>query len=309
MSEHLKKITGSKSEMLLYKITDKPVKGIAVGAGVTALIQSSSASCAMVVSLVESDLLSLERAISIILGSILGTSVTAWLIAYSSISFSSAVSIFFSSTFLSAITAIIGIFFKLFMKKQRIKRIGEILLGFALLMLGISTIATAVEPLKESELFIKSITGFENPLLLILIGVLFAMLLQSASAAVGILQTLCITGIFSLNSTFALIIGISIGAAFPVIIASIGKRANAKRAALSYLLADVIGAVVLGVVFYSVLPFISAEFKQIEVTPTFVALLNTVYRFAVIVILYPFMSTLKKLCCKLIKDKRYAHHF
>ena len=303
MSEHLKKIAGSRAEVLLYRITDKPLKGVAVGTAVTALIQSSSAVSAMAMSLCESTVIKLKQAIAIILGSILGTSVTGWLIAYSSFEFSGIIANFFSPSVLSAVFASVGIVLKLFSKKRKFSRTGEILLGFAILMLGIHTIAQAVEPLKDSEGFLKAFSSFSHPLLVFLGGILLAALLQSASASVGIVQTLSLSGMITLENAYFLILGIGIGASVPVLIASVGKNADAKRAAFSYIFVNTAGAVVLGTVLY-ILMYVSSFNLQMRLGTVQIALLNTVYRLLLVALFTPFTSQIESLGRGLIKAKK-----
>ena len=303
MSDHLNKIAGGKSEQILYKLTDNPFKAVFIGAGITALIQSSSAVSAMTVSLVESRLLKLKNAVAIILGTILGTSITGWIIAYSSINFSSSFATIFSASTLAAVFAIIGIVFKLFIKNRRIKRIGEIFLGFSILMLGIHTITESVEPLKNNEMLIKNISSVQNPLLLILLGAALSGILQSASASVGLVQTVSITGALSFNSTVALILGIGIGASIPVILAAVGKNTDAKRTALSYLLIDSLGAVIVGVLYFSIQRFVPMS-KNIIINPFSVTVINTLYRFILVIIFIPFINSITNICTKLIKNKR-----
>ncbi|MBQ6380199.1 MAG: Na/Pi cotransporter family protein [Clostridia bacterium] len=303
MSDHLKKIAGGKSEILLYKLTNKPLRGVLVGTAVTALIQSSSAVCAMVVGFAENSLISLKRAIAIILGSIFGTGITGWLIAYSSFEFGNTFAKLFSASVLSAVCAIAGIVLKLFIKNTKLKRIGEILLGFAVLMLGISTITAAVAPLKENPVFLKSFVSVQNPLLLVLIGTVFAALLQSASAAVGILQTLSLTGLISLHACAALLFGIGIGASLPVLLVSVGKNTTAKQTALSYLLADAIGAGIFSVLFYGIIAISELNTTQIIMSPLSIAIANTAYRFMLVLLMFPFIPHLEKLCKRLVKCK------
>lgn len=305
MSDHLKKISGSGAEVLLYRLTDKPLKGLLIGTGITALIQSSSAVSAMVVSLTESRIMKLKQAIPVIIGTILGTSATGWIIAYSSITFhSSNILKIFSASVLSAVFAITGIVLKLFIKKQQIKRLGEIFLGFAVLMLGIHTITEAVEPLKNNAVFVTSVSSFQNPLLLFVFGIALSALLQSASASVGILQTLSLSGLISLNTAVYLLLGIGIGASVPVIIASAGKSADAKRVSLIYLLCNTIGAVVIGAIYLILSYIIGFNNAQIILNSLQITTLNTVYRVLIVLILTPFTSVLEHISRGMIKEKK-----
>ena len=302
MSEHLNKVAGSKSELILYKLTDKPVKAVSIGALITALIQSSSAVCAMTVSLVENKLLKLKNAIAVILGTIFGTSITGWIIAYSSLDFSNSFLKIFSASTIAAVFAVIGIIFKLFINNIKIKRIGEILLGFSILMLGIKTITDSVEPLKNSEFFIRNISAIKNPILLLLLGAALSGLLQSASASVGLVQTISATGVLTLNSTVSLLLGIGIGASIPVILTAVGKNSDSKRAALSYLLIDSLGALIIGLLYFLIIRIIPIKIS-IEINPFSITIINTVYRLLLVIIFVPFINRLTNICKKLIKEK------
>ena len=189
MGDGLKKVAGNKLEIILYRLTSTPLKGVLLGTGVTAVIQSSSATSVMVVGFVNSGMMQVRQAIGIVLGSILGTSITGWILCLSDISGSGWVSLLSTAT-LTGIVAVIGIVLHMFCKDQAKRHIGDILLGFAVLMYGMSAMSGAVAPLKDSAAFINLLTRFSNPLLGVLVGTVFTCILQSASAAVGILQAL-----------------------------------------------------------------------------------------------------------------------
>ena len=194
MGEGLKLVAGNRLEVILYKLSGTPLKGILLGSGVTAVIQSSSATSVMVVGFVNSGMMKVRQAISIIMGAIIGTSITGWIISLSDISSSSGILSLLSTETLSAITAIAGIYLRLFSKRQSHHHIGDILLGFAVLMFGMKSMSSSVSGLRESEVFITLLTRFTNPLLGIIIGLVFTTVIQSAAAAVGILQALASTG-------------------------------------------------------------------------------------------------------------------
>jgi phosphate:Na+ symporter len=193
MGEGLKKVAGNKLEIILYKLTGKPLKGLLFGAGVTMVIQSSSATSVMIVGFVNSGIMKVRQAIPIVLGAIFGTSITGWVICLSAINDSSGWLILFSSSTLTCLTAFVGICFRMFSKNRFKNHLGDVLLGFAVLMYGMSVMSDAVAPLQESEAFIGILIKFSNPVLSILVGIIFTSILQSASAAVGILQALAIT--------------------------------------------------------------------------------------------------------------------
>lgn len=195
MGDGLKQVAGNKLELILYRLTGNPIKGFLLGAGVTAVIQSSSATSVMIVGFVNSGMMKVRQAISIVLGAILGTSITGWIICLSDIGSTGGWLDLFSTATLTGVISVIGIVLRMAAKDPAKKHIGDILMGFAVLMFGMSTMSAAVSPLREDPTFIRILTSFSNPFLGILFGTLFTCVLQSASAAVGILQALASTGI------------------------------------------------------------------------------------------------------------------
>ena len=302
MGDGLKMVAGDKLEAFLYKMTNTPMKGVALGAGVTCVIQSSSATTVMVIGFVNSMMMKLRQAISIIMGANIGTSITGWILCLSYIEGSGGVATILSTATISALVAVIGIVLRMFCKRSVYKNIGNIMLGFAILMTGMQTMSGAVEPLRENEMFINMVTMFSNPLTGILVGIVFTAILQSASATVGVLQALSATGIITFASAYPIILGIGVGAACPVLISSIGASKNGKRTALIYLLNDLFGLLFWAVVFYSINAVVHFSFTDMVMTPVTVALVNTVFRMATVCILFPFISKLEKLVCYLVKD-------
>ena len=302
MGDGLKKVAGNKLEIILYKLTSTPLKGVLLGTGVTAVIQSSSATSVMVVGFVNSGMMQVRQAIGIVLGSILGTSITGWILCLSDISGSGWVSLLSTAT-LTGVVAVIGIALRMFCKDLTKRHIGDILLGFAVLMYGMSSMSGAVAPLKDSAAFIELLTRFSNPLLGVLVGTVFTCILQSASAAVGILQALAITGTITFSVAFPITLGIAIGAAVPVLLSSLGASVKGKRTAYVYLLIDVIGALVWGVVFYAVNAAVRFPFLDMTMTTVSIALLNTIFRFATVLLLTPMIPLLEKLVTILFPDK------
>lgn len=302
MGDGLKKVAGNKLEIILYKLTSTPLKGVLLGTGVTAVIQSSSATSVMVVGFVNSGMMQVRQAIGIVLGSILGTSITGWILCLSDISGSGWVSLLSTAT-LTGVVAVVGIILRMFCKDLNRHHIGDILLGFAVLMYGMSSMSGAVAPLKDSAAFIQLLTRFSNPLLGVIVGTVFTCILQSASAAVGILQALAITGTITFSVAFPITLGIAIGAAVPVLLSSLGASVKGKRTAYVYLLIDVIGAVVWGVVFYAVNAAVHFPFMDTTMTTVSIALLNTIFRFATVLLLTPMIPLLEKLVSFLFPDK------
>ena len=302
MGDGLKMVAGNKLEKFLYKMTNTPLKGVALGAGVTCVIQSSSATTVMVIGFVNSMMMKLRQAISIIMGANIGTSITGWILCLSYIEDSGGLAAILSSTTISAIVAIVGIVLRMFSKRSVYRNIGNIMLGFAILMTGMQTMSGAVEPLRENEFFISMLTMFSNPLMGILVGIAFTAVLQSASAAVGVLQALSVTGLLTFASAFPIVLGIGVGAACPVLISGIGANKNGKRTALIYLLNDLFGMIFWGSVFYAANAVLHFGFMDRTMTPVSIAFINTVFRAATVCVLFPFIPRLEKLVCMLVKD-------
>ena len=301
MGEGLKKVAGNKLELVLYKLAGNPIKGVLLGTGVTAIIQSSSATSVMVVGFVNCGMMKVKQAIGIVMGAILGTSVTGWIICLSSLEGGSGWVSLLSTSTLTGIVAVIGIILRMFTKKQRNRHIGDILMGFAVLMFGMQTMSGAVAPLRESAAFLETLTTFSNPILGILVGLIFTSVLQSASAAVGILQALAATGVITFSVAFPLIMGIAIGAALPVLLSSLGANVNGKRTAFVYLLIDVLGVVIWSIVFYSVNAFAHFSFMEASMSSVSIAFLNTLFRLATVLVLTPFIGLIEKQICLIFK--------
>lgn len=302
MGDGLKKVAGNKLELILYRLTNTPVKGVLLGAAVTAVIQSSSATTVMVVGFVNSGMMKVSQSIGIIMGANIGTSITGWILCLSYIEGSGGLAQLLSTATISAVVAIVGIIFKMFLKKVTYRNIGDIMLGFSILMLGMQTMSGAVAPLRESAAFTSAITMFSNPLIGILIGILITAVLQSASASVGILQALSVTGGISFAAALPIIMGIGVGAACPVLLSSIGTNKNGKRTALIYLLNDLFGMVFWSILFYSVNAFVHFQFMDVTMSPVWIAMMNTVFRTATILLLMPFIRYIEKLVFVLVKN-------
>ena len=297
MGDGLKQVAGNKLEAFLYKMTNTPLKGVALGTGVTSVIQSSSATTVMVIGFVNSGMMKLKQAIGIIMGANIGTSNTGWILCLSYIDGSS-----LSSATIAAVVAVIGTIMRMICKRTTHKYIGNIMLGFAILMTGMQTMSGAVTPLRESKVFIDMLTMFSNPIAGILVGVAFTAVLQSASATVGVLQALSVTGILTFSSAFPIILGIGVGASCPVLVSAIGANKNGKRTALVYLLNDTFGMLIWSIGFYTINAFVHFDFLDNIMSPVSIALLNTVFRLVTVCILFPFINKLEKLVCWLVKD-------
>ena len=304
MGDGLKKVAGSKLELILYKLSSTPVKGVLLGAGVTAVIQSSSATSVMVVGFVNSGMMKLRQAIGVILGAILGTSVTGWIVSLSALQGGDGWVSLLSTATISGVVSIAGILLRMASKSQTGFHVGNILLGFAVLMFGMGAMSSAVEPLRESPAFLRVLTTFTNPVIGILVGLLFTAVLQSASATVGILQALSATGAITFGLAFPVIMGIAVGAAMPVLLSALGANVNARRTALVYLLADVLGAVIWGAVFYGANAAAGGfSFLDTPLNTVGIAALNTVFRLATVVVLTPCIGLLEALAVRLLPDR------
>ena len=302
MGDGLKSVAGNKLETFLYKMTNTPLKGILLGTGVTSVIQSSSATTVMVIGFVNSGLMKLHQAIAITLGANIGTSITGWILCLSYIEGSAGLAKLLSSATISAVAAIAGILCRMLSKRSVYKNLGNILLGFAVLMVGMQTMSAAVSPLKDSSVFTRTVTMFSNPILGILLGIVMTAILQSASASIGIIQALSVTGALTFATAFPVILGIGVGAACPVMLSAIGANKSGKRTALAYLLENVFGMVLWVIGFYALNAVFSFPFVQMTVSPVLIALINSAVRIVTAVLLFPCIKALEKLLMLLIKD-------
>ena len=305
MGDSLKLVAGQRLELILYRLSNTALKGVLLGTFVTAAIQSSSATSAMVVGFVNSGMMKLTQAIGVVLGANVGTSVTGWILCLSYVSAnpSSALSLL-SSDVIAAVMALAGILLRMLSHDVQKRHAGDILLGFAVLMYGMQVMSGSVSPLRESESFLRLMTMFEHPVLGILIGALVTAVLQSNSASVGILQALSVTGTISFATAFPMIMGMGIGAAVPVLLSAVGANRDGKRTALIYLFTGVFGTVIFSALFYSanrwILPF---PYYNTAMGPVEIALINSVFRICSILILFPFLRQLEAFTGRLVPEK------
>lgn len=300
MGEGLKKVAGNKLELVLYRLSSTPLKGVFLGTAVTAIIQSSSATSVMVVGFVNSGMMKMEQAVAIIEGALIGTSVTGWIICLSSVEGSGWVSLLSTST-LTAVVAVIGIILRMFSNKQLHWHVGDILLGFAVLMFGMQSMSGAVSPLRQSPEFIRLLTTFSNPVLGIIVGMVFTAVLQSASAAVGILQALSMTGAVTFATAYPLILGIAIGAAVPVLLSALGAKTQGRRTAFLYLVIEIAAVVVCAALYYGLSAFVDLGLSGLVMSPVSIALVNSVFRALSVAILLPFNRLLLAFVEKIIR--------
>ena len=302
MGDGLKQVAGNKLELILYRLTGNPIKGFLLGAGVTAVIQSSSATSVMIVGFVNSGMMKVRQAISIVLGAILGTSITGWIICLSDIGSTGGWLDLFSTATLTGVISVIGIVLRMAAKDPAKKHIGDILMGFAVLMFGMSTMSAAVSPLREDPTFIRILTSFSNPFLGILFGTLFTCVLQSASAAVGILQALSATGAVSYAAAIPIIMGQNIGTTVTALLSSIGTNKNARRAAVVHLMFNVIGVVVLLTVFTVVRAALAPALLDEAATRSGIAIAHSAFNLLCTAMLLPAGGLLEKLAIRIVPD-------
>ena len=253
MGDGLAKLSGGKLEQILEKLTSKRIMAVLLGVIVTAIIQSSSATTVMVVGFVNSGIMQLSQAVGIIMGANIGTTVTSWLLSLTGIQGSSLFIQLLKPSSFSPVLAAVGIILTMTAKDNNKKKdIGNILVGFAILMFGMETMSSAVEPLAENAQFTSILTKFSNPLLGMLAGLVLTAVIQSSSASVGILQALCVTGAVGYKTAIPIIMGQNIGTCVTAIISSIGASKNAKRASMIHLYFNLIGTIIFMVVFYGI---------------------------------------------------------
>ena len=303
MGEALKQVSGDKLEPILFRLSGSPIKGLLLGSGVTAVIQSSSATSVILVGFVSSGVMKIRQAIPVILGAIFGTSITGWIICLSYINGTDTLSELLSTATLTGIIAVLGIILRMFSKNKVHNYVGDILMGLAILLFGMSLMSGSVVGLKEQPWFNTMLTSMKNPLLGILVGLAVAAMLQSASAAVGIVQALSVTGAITFNVALPLFMGISIGASLPVMLSSLGTNTNGKRTALSYLVSCFVGVMTTASIFYIIAAIIPLPFMELSMNPFSLAMVNTVFRFFMICLLMPFVDLLDAIVRFLIPEK------
>ncbi len=309
MGDSLKKSAGSRLKDLLAKMTSNPFKGFLLGLGVTAVIQSSSATTVMVVGFVNSGTMTLLQSVGVIMGANVGTAVTAWLTALSGIDSAGSENTLEIVQWLKPdawmpILAIIGIALLMFSKRGRKRDIAGILLGFAVLMVGMSLMSDAVGGLKNDDGFKSILTMFENPLLGVLAGLVLTAIVQSSSASVGILQSLTVTGAISFGAAIPIIMGQNIGTCVTALLSSIGANKNGRRAAIIHLYFNIIGVVVVLSGFYIIDAFANFAFVDLPIDMWGVAGVHTIFKLISVALISPFYRQLEKLAVLTIRDKK-----
>lgn len=307
MGEGLTKIAGGRLERILERLTNNPIKAVLLGAGVTAVIQSSSATTVTVVGFVNSGIMKLSQAVGVIMGANIGTTITSWLLSLTGIESGNFFVKLLKPTSFSPVLAIIGIILIMGAKQEKKKDIGAILLGFAVLMFGMETMSGAVKPLADVPEFTSILTMFSHPVLGLLAGAVLTAVIQSSSASVGILQALCATGSLRYSSALPIIMGQNIGTCVTALLSSVGASKNAKRAALVHLYFNVIGTVVFMLVFYFLNIFVDFAFLDYTANAAGIAVIHTCFNIGATILLLPFARGLEKLAMLSIrKDEEEA---
>lgn len=304
MGDGLSKLSGGKLESILEKLTSNRLMAVLLGAGVTAVIQSSSATTVMVVGFVNSGIMKLSQAVGIIMGANVGTTMTSWLLSLVELEGTNFIMKMLKPTSFSPILAMIGMIMIMTAKDVNKKKdIGNILVGFAILMFGMDTMSGAVKPLAQIPEFTSILTMFSNPILGVVAGAVLTAVIQSSSASVGILQALCATGAMSFGAALPIIMGQNIGTCITAIMSAFGASKNAKRASMIHLYFNLIGTIVFLVVFYVANSFLHFEFLNGAASATGIAIVHSVFNIACTICWFPFAGVLVRLAELTIRDK------
>ena len=304
MGDGLEKLSGGKLEKILENLSSNRVKAVLVGAAVTAVIQSSSATTVMVVGFVNSGIMHLSQAVGFIMGANIGTTVTAWILSLAGIESSNFFVRLLNPNSFSPVLAMIGVIFIVFLHNEKKKDIGHILVGFAVLMFGMNTMSGAVKPLAQVPEFTNILLKFTNPVLGVLAGALLTAVIQSSSASVGILQALCVTGAVQYSMALPIIMGQNIGTCITAMLSSIGATKIAKRAAVVHLYFNIVGTVAFMVVFYFLNSFLQFSFIDDVANPAGIAVIHSAFNVIATIVLLPFGNVLVKMACATIRDTK-----
>ena len=302
MSSGLEKVAGSKMESMLKKMTSNPLKSLVLGAGITIAIQSSSAVTVMLVGLVNSGVMQLGQTVGVIMGSNIGTTLTAWILSLAGIESDNIFMNMLKPENFSAVLAFIGIIMYMVSKQKKRRDLGTIFIGFAILMYGMEFMGAAVDPLKGNETFESILTMFENPILGLVVGAIFTGIIQSSAASVGILQSLALTGAVTYGTAIPIIMGQNIGTCVTALLSSIGVNKNAKRVSVIHMSFNIIGSLLAMVVIYGINLLFPLEFLKDSVSPFAIAIIHSIFNVTTTFVLLPFSKLLVKLANKVIKD-------
>ena len=310
LSESLKKTAGGKLEKLLKKATDNPFKGLTIGAIITLAIQSSSAMTVMLVGFVNSGIMELSKTVGVVFGSDIGTTLTAWILSLAGIdSGDSFILQLLKPSCFSLIFAFIGAILLMGAKQQKHKDIGTMLIGFAILMMGMTMMSTSMEPLKEMESFTNLLTAFNNPFLGVLAGTLVTGIIQSSAASIGILQSISMTGQLTFSMAIPLVMGANIGTCATAVLSSIGVNRDAKRVTVIHVAIKLIGTAIWLIVFYGMNAIFDFSFMDNKIGIVGIAAVHSIFNIANTIILFPFSKLLVKLAHVIVKETDEEQEF
>ena len=304
MGDALSKMAGGRLEQILERMTNNPVKAVLLGVGVTAVIQSSSATTVMVVGFVNSGIMTLHQAVGIIMGANIGTTVTSWILSLAGVESSNLFIRMLKPDSFSPILGVIGICLYLFSKREKKKNFGGILLGFAVLMTGMEAMSGAVAPLKEIPAFTNLFLMFSNPVMGMIMGALLTAVIQSSSASVGILQALCATGAVPYASAIPIIMGQNIGTCATALLSASRSGVNAKRAACIHLYFNLIGTALFMLVFYGLHGMRPFAFMTESADSAGIAAVHSIFNITATAVLLPLRGHLEKLACVTVREKK-----
>lgn len=302
MGEQLKLFSGGRLQKLFGRMTDKTYKGVLLGCGITALIQSSSAVTVMAVGFVNSKMMTLSRAIAVIMGANIGTTITAWILSLTGISSDNIFISMLKPSFFAPIIAIIGVFIFMFSKKEKRQNIGGIMVGFSVLMMGMTFMSNAMSSLADNPALSDFLLKLSHPLSGILAGALLTALIQSSSASVGILQALSTTGCITFAEAFPIILGQNIGTCVTAVISALGADKNGKRTAMAHLYFNIIGVTIVSVLYYLSDSLLNFGFKNMPVNASEIAVIHSAFNIFSTAVLLPFTKQLEWLAVKTIKN-------
>lgn len=304
MSSGLEKVAGGKMEQLLREMTSNPIKSLVLGMGITVIVQSSSAVTVMLVGLVNSGIMNLTQAIGVIMGSNIGTTVTAWILSLSGIESDNFFVQLLKPESFSPLLALAGVIMMMASKKNKPKNVGTILIGFAVLMFGMELMKNAMSPLADMPEFTHILTAFSNPILGIIIGTVVTAIIQSSAASVGILQALSLTGSISYGMAFPIIMGQNIGTCISAVLSAIGVNTNARRVAAVHIAFNVIGTIIFMVVYQIINAIWSIPIFKESINPFGIAVLHSIFNIATTIMLFPFTKFLERIAVLTVPDDK-----
>ena len=305
MSSGLEKIAGGKLEKLLKKMTSSPIKGLLLGAGITAVIQSSSATTVMLIGLVNSGLMDLSQTISVIIGTNIGTTITAWILSLSGIQEGASFILkLLKPESFTPLLAFIGVCMIMAAKSNRNKSVGSVMVGFAILMFGMGLMSSSMAPLSQNDDFRNAMVAFTNPLLGFLVGLIITIIIQSSSASVGILQALSMVGGVTWGAAIPIILGQNLGTCISAVLASIGVCTNAKRVAAVHVIFNSIGAIILLPLFYLANAIFKFSFVDTDINPVGIAIVHSTYNILTAIMLFNFIKFIEKLAIKVVPETK-----